>query len=183
VLKVPLLINFLLEPTRPSFPLFGLPVFVIKRCPELLSFKLPILKLFQLLAKFELFLPEITVLVILFPQEFVQPQQLLVEQCKFVLIVTDEILVVPEFHDYDFLFLAFLPQLLNVSIPVIQKLPAFSDLVLQTRPFVLEADGHLSDLPVNHRFPLTFHHGPEIIQLLDFALFSGLIPILPLFNF
>jgi hypothetical protein len=72
---------------------------------------------------------------------------------------------------------------LDIRVSVVEDLSQFSDLSLQACPFVLEPDGHLSDLSVDHGLSLAFHHGPQVFEFLGLALLSSLIPVLPFLNF
>ena len=69
--KISLPVDFLFKSASSGFPLISLSVFAVESCSELFAFELPILKLFQLLTKFELFLSEITVFIIFFSQKLV----------------------------------------------------------------------------------------------------------------
>jgi hypothetical protein len=90
-------------------------------------------------------------------------------------VITDNILVVSEFHYRYFVLLAFLLIIIDLSVPVIKKFSAFSDLVLEGRSLILETNGHFSDFPVNHRLSLTFHHVSEILKFLSFTFLACLV--------
>ena len=122
-------------------------------------------------------------LLVLVLEDLIQPQQLLVEEGQLILVIVDEVLVVPELHDGDLVLLALLLVVVDLSIAVFKQLSALPDLVLKGGSLVLEADGHLSDLAVDHRLPLAFHHVPEVLELLGLALLGGLVARFPLFYF
>lgn len=84
-------------------------------------------------------------------------------------MIIDEVLVVSEFHDCDFILLTLLLVVIDFSIAVFKQLSALPDLVLERGSFVLEADGHLSDLAVDHGLSLALHHVPEVLQLFGLA--------------
>jgi hypothetical protein len=69
-------------------------------------------------------------------------------------VIDDDVLIVSQFHYGYLVLLALLLIVFDLSVAILQQLTALADLVLQTRPFVLEANSHLPDLPVDHRFPL-----------------------------
>ena len=95
-------------------------------------------------------------------------------------MVGDEVLVVAQLHDDDLLLLCLLAEFFKVPVAVVEQLSALADLVLQTRPLVLEADGHLADLAVDHALALALHHGAQVLQFLQLALLGGLVAVLPL---
>ena len=95
-------------------------------------------------------------------------------------MVGDEVLVVAQLHDDDLLLLCLLAEFLEVSVAVVEELSALADLVLQTRPLVLEADGHLADLTVDHALALALHHGAQVLQFFQLALLGSLVAVLPL---
>ena len=74
-------------------------------------------------------------------------------------------------------------KIIDFSIAAVEKVPALSDLVFKSRPFVLEPDGHFPDLPVDHALALAVHESPEVLQLFELALLCSLVPAFPLVNF
>lgn len=82
----------------------------------------------------------------------------------------------------DFVFLAFLSQIVDLPIAALDNLSAFSNLVLQTRPLILEPYSNLPDLSVNHALPLRFHHITKLLQLFCFAFVQGRVPVPPFFD-
>jgi hypothetical protein len=84
----------------------------------------------------------------------------LIDEGEFVFIVVDEVLAISQLHDGDLIFLTLLFVVLDLPIAIIQQLTALSNLVLQTRSLILKAYTHLSNLSVDHRLPLAFHHIP-----------------------
>lgn len=93
----------------------------------------------------------------------------MVYQGYFVLEFPDHVLVVLELHVGDLVLLAFLSQVVDFSVPAIHNLSAFSDLVLKTGSLILESDGNLPDLPVDHALPLGLHHVPQLLEFFSLA--------------
>lgn len=75
----------------------------------MLTFEFPFLELFELLCEFELFLAIGAVFIIFFTEELVETQQLLIEQSQFIFMVSNQVFIVPQFHDDYLLFLGLLP--------------------------------------------------------------------------
>lgn len=87
---------------------------------ELLAFELPLSLFLDLLVKFVLLLSVCVHFLILVLEDLVESQQFLVEQCQFILMVVDEILVVSEFHDGYLILLAFLLVVIDLSIAILK---------------------------------------------------------------
>lgn len=90
--------------------------------------------------------------------------------------------VAAQLHDVDLVLLAFLLQILDLSIAITQHLPAFTNLALKAATLILETNGHLANFSVDHGFSLTFHHISQFLQLLALALLSRLVASLPLID-
>ena len=129
-----------------------------------------------------LFLPLSVEFLILVLEDFVESKQLLVEQCQFVLVIIDEILIIAQLHNGDLILLALLLVIIDLPSTVLQQLTTFADLVLQRGTLILEANSHFSDFSVDHRLALAFHHVSQVFKLLSLALLGGLVAGLPLLD-
>lgn len=97
-------------------------------------------------------------------------------------MIIDEVFVVAQLHDGDLILLALLLVVINLPSTVLQQLATFADLVLKRRTLILEADGHFSNLSVDHGLALALHHVSEVFKLLSLALLGCLVASLPLLN-
>jgi hypothetical protein len=95
-------------------------------------------------------------------------------------LIVQKVFVVPKLHDEDLLFLVLLAKIVDFSAATVEKVPALSDLVLESRPFVLEPNGHFSDLPIDHALALAVHESPEVLQFFELAFLCSLVSALPL---
>ncbi len=123
--------NFFLKSASPCFPFLGLPDFSLQTTPKLFALELPLSLFFELLIQFLLSLSIGSSFLIFVSQNFIQSDQFLVEQSKFIFVIADNVLIVPEFHNRYLVLLTFLLIVIYLSIAVIKKLPTFSDLVLK----------------------------------------------------
>ena len=84
----------------------------------------------------------------------------MVEENDFVLVVSNNVLVIFQLHEGNLVFLTFLTVVLDLSISILQHFSVFPDFVLQTRPFILEPDCYLSYFTIYHTLSLTLHQIP-----------------------
>ena len=94
----------------------------------------------------------------------------------------DDMLVVPQLHDFNLILLALLFVVLDLTVAVVEHFSALSDLTLQTTPLILEPDSHFPYFTVNHGFPLAFHQVSQLFKLLRLALLRCLVSSFPLLN-
>lgn len=107
----------------------------------------------------------------------------MIEQSKFVLVICDDVFVISKLHNRYLVFLAFLTEIINISVSIFQQLTAFTNLILKTRTFILEPNSHFSNFSVYHRFALTVHHGSKVFKLLGFTALWSLKASFPLVYF
>lgn len=72
-----------------------------------------------MLVEFELSLFVGVEIVLFFAEEFVEAEKLLTGEGELILIIVDNVLVIPEFHDSYLVFLVLLPIFFDLTITVV----------------------------------------------------------------
>lgn len=119
------------------------------------------------------------IIIFFLSQEIIESDEFLTCKCKFIFLIAEKIFIIAKLHDKNFLLLTLLTKIIDFPIATIKKISAFSNLVLESRSFVLEANCHLSDFPVNHALSLAIHKSSQIFKLFQLALLCSLISIFP----
>ena len=104
----------------------------------------------------------------------------MVKENNFILVVGDNIFVISELDDGDFVPLALLLIIFDLPVSIFQHFSIFSYLVLQSRSLILESDCNLPYFPINHTLSLTLHQVPQIFKFFSFAPLGSLVSCFPL---
>lgn len=108
-----------LQLPRSNPPVINLLSLGLQQCSKRLVVSVEISLFLKFESEFVIPLLIILYIIIPIPKQFSEPNELIRQYCKFVLMLIDDIFVVSEFHDVDLVLLALLLVALDFCVSVI----------------------------------------------------------------